>query len=317
MHGLIRNIFLSRFDNPIIRGLSDSAILPYKEKIAFTTDSFVVNPVIFPGGDIGKLAVCGSVNDLVVSGARPEFLSLGIIAEEGLEIGLLEQISDSIAAAARKEKVSIVTGDFKVVEKGACDKIFINTCGVGRVVKKLPIMNISPHDKVIVSGNVGSHGMAVLSKRKGVDFGFNIKSDCAGLGSLLLPILAKSNVIKFMRDPTRGGIATTLNEIARARGLGIVINEKDIPVSGKVRAASELLGLDVLYLANEGAAVIIVENAAVAKTLRQLRKHPLGRNARVIGEVTAKQKGHVILNTSIGTQRIIDMLAHDPLPRIC
>lgn len=319
MHNLVRDLLLKKLDNPILRQLSDSALINYKERLAFTTDSFVVNPLFFPGGDIGKLAVSGTVNDLVMLGARPEYLSLSIIAEEGLERRVLERITGSISRSAREAGVYIVTGDLKVVERGACDKLFINTSGIARIIKGcgLSVRNIEPQDKIIVTGNIARHGLAVLSKRKDLDFGFNIKSDCACLNGLIIPVLEKIKGIKFMRDPTRGGIATTLNEIAESAGLGIVIDEESIPLSSKVKAACELLGIDPLYVANEGIAVLAVKKDAAGKALDLLKKHPLGRNARVIASAVKEPKGRVILNTALGTRRIVDMLTSDPLPRIC
>jgi len=319
MHDLINELLLKKLDNPILRELSDAACINYKEKIVFSTDSFVVSPIKFPGGDIGKLAVCGTVNDLVMMGATPEYLSLALIVEEGLDYNVLEEIVDSISFNAKKSGISFVTGDTKVVEKGACDKIFINTSGIGRVVKnrKLSLRGIKPGDKIIVTGEIGRHGLAVLAKRKELSFGLNIKSDCAALNSLIIPVLKKTGAIKFMRDPTRGGVATTLNEIAEGAGLGITIEEKNIPVSGKVRAASELLGIDPLYIANEGIAILIVEEKSAGKILALLEKHPLGRNAREIGLIKPGPRGRVILNTILGTQRIVDMLTSEPLPRIC
>jgi len=319
MHELIDGLLIQKLNNPILKELSDSAVINYKERLAFTTDSFVVSPLQFPGGDIGKLAICGTVNDLVMLGAVPQYLSLALIIEEGLDYDTLEWVIESISLNAQRAKVSIVTGDTKVVEKGACDKIFINTSGIGRIInnRKLSIKNIEPKDKVIITGNIAQHGLAVLTKRKELDLGFNIKSDCAALNDLIIPILQKTNSIKFMRDPTRGGIATTLNEIAEASGLGIIIEEKHIPVSVKVKAGCELLGIDPLYVANEGVAILVAKENSVKRILGLLRKHPLGKHARQIGTVVKEPKGKVILNTVLGTQRIVDMLTSELLPRIC
>ena len=319
MHNLIRELLLRKLNNPTLKELQDAAVIDYGQRFAFTTDSFVVSPLRFPGGDIGKLAVCGTVNDLVMLAALPQYLSLALIVEEGLDYDILEYIVNSIAFHAKKAKVCIATGDLKVVESGACDKIFINTSGIGRILrnKKLSIRNIDLCDRIIVTGNIAQHGMAVLAKRKELDLGFNIQSDCAALNSLILPIIKKTNAIKFMRDPTRGGIATTLNEIAEGCGLGIVIEEKKIPILGKVRAACELLGIEPLYVANEGIAILIVRDDSAKKVLNLLRKNPLGKNARIIGTVVKQPKGKVVLNTSLGTQRIVGMLIGDPLPRIC
>jgi hydrogenase expression/formation protein HypE len=318
-HNLIKDLLLKKLGNPVLKELADSAAINYKEKLAFSTDSFVVSPLFFPGADIGKLAVCGTVNDLVMLGAEPEYLSLAFIIEEGLDLKVLEKIVDSVSRNARQAGVTIVTGDLKVVEKGACDKIFINTSGIGRVIKKrdLSVRNISPGDAIIVTGEIGEHGLSVLAKRKELDLGFNIQSDCAALNALLIPVLKKTDSIKFMRDPTRGGVATTLNEVAEAAGLGIFIDEKSIPVSSKVRAACELLGIDPLYVANEGRAIMIVKKGFEKKVLSLLKKHPLGKNARIIGKVAKENNGRVILNTALGTSRIVDMLTSEPLPRIC
>jgi hydrogenase expression/formation protein HypE len=319
MQNLIKELLLKKLNNPILKELSDSAFIDYKEKIAFTTDSFVVSPLFFSGADIGKLAVCGTVNDLVMLGAYPEYLSLALIIEEGLDFQLLKKIIDSISHHAKSAGVQFVTGDLKVVEKGACDKIFINTSGIGKIVssKKLSIKNIESGDKVILTGKIAGHGLAVLAKRKGLDLGFNIKSDCAALNHLIIPVIKKTDAIKFMRDPTRGGVATTLNEISEACRLGIVINEKDIPLSDKVKVACELLGIDPLYVANEGCAILVVKPQNANKVLSLLRRHPLGRSAQIIGIVAKEPKGRVILNTVVGTQRIVDMLTSEPLPRIC
>jgi len=316
--GLIRGLFLKKLDNPILRELTDSATVNFQEKIAFTTDSFVVHPLFFPGADIGKLAVCGTVNDLVMAGANPEYLSLAFIIEEGLDYAILEKIADSIAVNAAKAKVAIVTGDIKVVEKGACDKVFINTSGIGRIIRPLSLKKIQPADKIIISGDIGRHGLAVLTRRREeLDLGFNIKSDCAALNGLLIPVLKKIVGIRFMRDPTRGGLGTTLNEIAESANLGIIVEERSIPVSAKVKLAAELLGVDPLYVANEGRAVLVVAPRVAARTLHLLRRHELGRSARIIGEVCAKHKGRVILNTTVGSSRIIDMPSGEQLPRIC
>jgi hydrogenase expression/formation protein HypE len=319
MHSLIKDLLLKKLNNPILKQLSDSALINYKDRLAFTTDSFVVSPLEFRGGDIGKLAVCGTVNDLVMLGAVPEYLSLALIIEEGFDYDALERIVDSISINAKKAGVYFVTGDIKVVEKGACDKIFINTSGIGRIIKNrsLSLKNIRASDAVIITGNIAQHGLAVLTKRKGLDLGFDIKSDCAALNDLIIPLLNKTDSIKFMRDPTRGGLATTLNEIAEYSRLGIIIEEKNIPISMKVRAACELLGIDPLYIGNEGRAVLVVRPDGVKKVLNLLRRHPLGINTKEIGVIIKEHPGKVVLNTILGTQRIVDMLTSEPLPRIC
>ena len=319
MHSLIRELLVRKLANPILQRLSDSAVLNFKGRTAFTTDSFVVNPLYFPGGDIGKLSVCGTVNDLVMLGAIPEYLSLALIVEEGFEYRELEKIVDSIAQTAKAAGVYFVTGDIKVVEKGACDKIFINTSGVGRIITSgdLSVKHIKPNDRIIITGTIAQHGLAVLSKRNDLGLGFDIKSDCASLNELLIPIIKKTPEIKFMRDPTRGGLATTLNEVAESTRLGVMLDEKNIPIASQVRAGCELLGIDPLYIASEGRAILAVEPGAVKKVLQLLHRHPLGRQAREIGRIVKQPKGKVILNTVLDTQRIVDMLTSEPIPRIC
>ncbi|MDD5431695.1 MAG: hydrogenase expression/formation protein HypE [Candidatus Omnitrophica bacterium] len=319
MHGLVKDLLLKKLGNPILNELTDSALIKFKETIAFTTDSFVVYPLEFSGADIGKLSVCGTINDLVMQGAEPKYISLALIIEEGFDKGLLEKIINSVSLACRLSKVSVAAGDLKVVEKGAADKIFINTSGIGLTVNKKPLSyrNIKAGDKVILTGKIAQHGLAVLAKRNELNLGFNIKSDCACLNGLIIPLLKKDDSIKFMRDPTRGGLATTLNEISQQTGKGIVINEKNIAIDKKVKAACELLGIDPLYVANEGLAVIIAEDGTQENIVRQLKKHPLGKNAAVIGEVVNNPKSKVVLNTVLNTKRIIDMLNAEALPRIC
>lgn len=319
MHALIRERLVRKLSNPVLDALGDGAIVSCGGKAAFSTDSFVVSPLEFPGADIGKLAVCGTVNDLVMMGANPEYLSLAFIIEEGLLFSVFDKTIDSIARAAKEAGVRVATGDLKVVEKGSADKLFINTSGIGRIIadRAPSLKNISSGDKVIVSGNIGQHGLAVMSRRKGLDFDFGIKSDCACLNGLLLPLWKAGSGIKFMRDPTRGGVATTLNEIALGCGLGIEINEGDIPVQPAARAACELLGFDPLYMACEGRAVIFAAAKDARGIVGKLRRHPLGRNAAVIGRVVRSPKAKVVLNTKFGTRRFVDMLSSDPLPRIC
>jgi hydrogenase expression/formation protein HypE len=319
MHTLIKNLLLKKLNNPILKQLTDSALINYKDRLAFTTDSFVVSPLEFKGGDIGKLAVCGTVNDLVMLAAIPEYLSLALIVEEGFDYDRLERIVNCISINAKKTGVYFVTGDIKVVEKGACDKIFINTSGIGRIIKNrhLSIKNIRAGDAVIITGNIAQHGLAVLTKRKGLDLGFDIKSDCAALNKLIIPVIEKTGSIRFMRDPTRGGLATTLNEMAEFSRLGIIIEEKNIPISTKVKAACELLGIDPLYVANEGIAVLVVRPDGAKKVSNLLKRHPLGKNTKIIGAIVKENPGQVVLNTILGTQRIVDMLTSEPLPRIC
>ncbi|MFC1658776.1 hydrogenase expression/formation protein HypE [Candidatus Omnitrophota bacterium] len=317
-HDLIRRLILPKFGNPLLNQLTDSATFPVRGKeLSFTTDSFVVHPLFFPGGDIGKLAVFGTVNDLVVCGAAPLYLSLALIIEEGLACSSLERVVDSISSASRACGLRIITGDIKVVGRGACDKLFINTAGIGRLIRHLSVKNIKSGDAIIITGRIAEHGLSILSQREGMDFGREIRSDCASLDNLLLPLLQRSRAVRFMRDPTRGGLATTLNEIAQAANLGIVIEEKCIPVANRVKAASELLGIDPLYIANEGKAVLVVEPGCAEDTLKYLRRSKQGKFSRVIGRVVAKPKREVVLNTLAGTGRILDMLSSEPLPRIC
>jgi hydrogenase expression/formation protein HypE len=287
-------------------------------KIAFTTDSYVVDPIFFPGGDIGSLAVYGTVNDLAVCGAKPLFISVGVVMEEGLEMSVLEKITASVGSAAKRAGVRIVTGDTKVVEKGSCDKIFICASGIGKVYYDgLSTKRIRPGDSVIVSGPVGDHAVSVLSKREGLDFGTKVKSDSAPLNTLVAAALKASKKVRFMRDPTRGGVATTLNEIAEGSSFGIAIDENRVPVREGVRQACELLGLDPLYLACEGRVIIVVAEEDEAKVLRALRSESDGRSARTIGRVTRENAGRVYLNTAAGGKRLVDMLAGEQLPRIC
>lgn len=319
MHGLIDSLFMKELDNPILKEKKDSAIIKIgNKKIAFTTDSYVVNPIFFPGGDIGSLAVYGTVNDLSVCGARPSFMSLGLIIEEGLDKAVLEKIVRSAAGAAKKSGVKIVTGDTKVVEKGACDKIFINTSGVGEVYYDgLSADNIRSGDSVIASGPIGDHAISVLSKREGIAFSSGIKSDSAPLNKLILKTLGASRKVRFMRDPTRGGVATTLNEACMGKKFGICIDEKNIPVRAGVRAACELLGLDPLYLACEGTVLIIAAAEDEKKVLSAIKKDACGRMAKVMGRVTENYPGKVYVNTISGGKRIAGMLAGEQLPRIC
>ena len=319
MHKLVDSLFIRELDNPILREKRDSAIIRIgSKKLAFTTDSYVVNPIIFPGGDIGSLAVYGTVNDLSVCGAKPLFISLGVIIEEGLETSLLERIVKSVSSAAKRASVKVVTGDTKVVERGSCDKIFINTSGIGEVYYPgLSIDKIKPGDSIILSGTIGDHAISVLSKREGISFSSKVRSDSAPLNGLIANALNVSSEIKFMRDPTRGGVATTLNEMVTGGKFGIAIDEKALPVSAGVRTSCELLGFDPLYLACEGRVIIVVKRDAEDKVLRAMRRDPLGRRSCVIGRVTAQGRGKVYMNTTSGGNRIVSMLTGEQLPRIC
>jgi hydrogenase expression/formation protein HypE len=295
--------------------LEDSAVLD--NKLAFTTDSYVVKPYFFPGGDIGKLAVCGTVNDLAMQGAQPLWLSLGMILEEGLPMADLEKIVASIKATAADVGVKIVTGDTKVVERGKCEGLYINTAGIGRVVADVGSTRVRPGDAVIVNGNLGEHGVAVLSQREGIAFQTSVISDCAPLWGLVQRALVSGAEIHAMRDPTRGGLAATVCDIAAASGVGIRLQESALPISAEVRGACDLLGLDPLNIANEGKAVVFCRGTDAGRVLDAMRAHPLGRGARIIGEVTETPKGMAVLRTTIGGERIVDMPTGEDLPRIC
>ena len=319
MHKLIDSLFIKGFGGNILKEKKDSAILNVGGKtIAFTTDSYVVDPIFFPGGDIGSLAVHGTVNDLSVCAASPLFISLAMIIEEGLDKDILERITVSIKKAADAANVEIVTGDTKVVEKGSCDKLFINTSGIGEVYYRgLSIDAIRPGDSVIVSGSIGEHAISVLSKREGISFTSKVSSDSAPLNNIIRKALKASGKVKFMRDPTRGGVATTLNEICEGKNFGINIDEDSLPVSEGVKDACELLGFDPLYLACEGRFLIIAAKSGEGRILSAIKKDPLGKSAKVIGRVTKDNRGKVYMNTVSGGRRIISMLSGEQLPRIC
>ena len=321
MHELIEKTFLKHFDNNILSEQTDSAILKVgTADLAFTTDSFVIDPIFFPGGNIGKLAVCGTVNDLAVSGAKPLYISVSFIIEEGFLINDLEIIVASLAAEARNAGVLIVTGDTKVVNKGKCDKVFINTAGIGSVsledrnVSKA--MNIKPGDVIIINGTIGDHGMAIMNARESFNFKTMIESDCASLNHLIREVLDQSSV-KFMRDPTRGGVATVLNELAAKCGFGIEIEESSLPVNRGVKAICEVLGFDPLHVANEGKVLIVADEEQGLEILKVLKNNKLGQNSAIIGKVISDHPGKVVLRNETGGRRIIDSLAGDQLPRIC
>ncbi|MCF8297488.1 MAG: hydrogenase expression/formation protein HypE [Saprospiraceae bacterium] len=321
-HNLIKDIFLKYFNNDILGKQTDSALLNIDTKdLAFTTDSYVVDPIFFPGGDIGKLAVCGTVNDLAVSGAKPLYLSASFIIEEGFPIDDLETIVKSMAKEAKKAGVKIVTGDTKVVDKGKCDKIFINTTGIGSLSKdRLEISSgsqIEIGDKIIVNGNIGEHGMAVMSARNELNFEANVESDCASLNGLIHNILWASKNVKFMRDATRGGVGTVLCEIAGNKKFGIEIEETKLPISENVKGMCEIFGFDPLYVANEGKLIVIVPRKFANKVLTVMKSHELGKNSSIIGQIVKTNKGLVVLKTEIGGSRIVDMLSGAQLPRIC
>jgi hydrogenase expression/formation protein HypE len=317
---LLNDIFFRSFTSPLLARMEDQAVFEIGgTRLAFTTDSFVVKPLFFRGGDIGSLAVHGTVNDLAMGGAEPLYLSAGYILEEGLEMETLRRVAESMARAAQASGVEIVTGDTKVVEKGSGDGLFINTTGIGivRPHVKLSAANARPGDRILVSGTLGDHGIAILSEREGIGFDSAIESDSAALHTLVRAMLDASLEIRCMRDPTRGGLASSLNEIAARAGVGMELIETAIPIREEVLGACELLGLDPLYVANEGKLVAIVSPDATDAVLAAMQRHPLGREARVIGTVHEKHPGLVTAKTAFGTTRIVDMLAGDQLPRIC
>ena len=318
-HDLVEKRFLPFLANPALNKLDDSAIFEATGRLAFTTDGYVVNPIFFPGGDIGKLAVCGTVNDLAMNGARPLYLSLSAIIEEGFLLRDLEQIVQSIKKAAEEAEVSIIAGDTKVVNRGQADKLFISTSGVGTIPPGVDISgaNARVGDKVLLSGTIGDHGIAIMSQREGLRFSTTLRSDCAPLNRLVSQMLEVSSRIHCMRDPTRGGLATTLNELAGQSKVGIVIEEAEIPVKDEVKAACELLGLDPIYVANEGKLVAIVGPADADKILARMKKNRYGRDATIIGKVTGEHPGKVVMKTKLGPSRIVDMLSGELLPRIC
>jgi len=318
---LLRDVFLPLFSNPVLDRMDDQAIVEIGgARVAFTTDSFVVQPLFFPGGDIGSLAVHGTVNDLAMGGARPLFLSAGFILEEGFSTEALRRIAASMAEAAAAAGVSIVTGDTKVVERGKGDGLFINTTGIGIVPEgvHLSASQARPGDRVILSGSIGDHGIAILCKREGLEFDTEILSDSAALHQLVGSMLdAGGAAIRCMRDPTRGGVSSSLNEIAAQSKVSIQIEESCIPVRDEVRGACELLGLDPLYVANEGKLLAIVAPEAAERILDVMRRDPLGVDAAIIGTVGDQSAGLVTMRTAFGSTRIVGMLAGEQLPRIC
>jgi hydrogenase expression/formation protein HypE len=317
---LVREIFLPAFQNPVLARLDDQAVFNVNgSRLALTTDSFVVKPLFFPGGDIGSLAVHGTINDLAMGGARPLYLSAAFILEEGLPIEVLQRVVSSMREAADRAGVAIVTGDTKVVEKGSGDQLFITTTGIGVVPDGLDLSanRARPGDKVLLSGFLGDHGIAILAQREGLEFESPVVSDSAALHTLVAAMLEVRGEIRCMRDPTRGGLSSTVNEIAAQSGVGIELIEHEIPVREEVRGACEMLGLDPLYVANEGKLVAIVESSAANEMLTAMRRHPLGGEAHFVGTVTETNRGLVTMRTALGTTRIVDMLAGDQLPRIC
>lgn len=325
MRDLIDDIFVQSFNNPILNQLEDQAtfnlthLLAQGDRLAFTTDSYVVDPLFFPGGDIGELAVNGTVNDLAVSGAKPLYLTCSVILEEGLPVETLRRVVASMKLAAEKAGVQIVTGDTKVVHRGAVDKLFINTAGIGIIPAGVNISahNIQPGDAIIINGELGNHGTAILIARGELALESNIESDCQPLNDLVKTILNVCPQVHAMRDATRGGLATVLNEFALSSNVAIRLEEKYIPVHEEVQGVCEILGLDPLYLANEGKLVVVVPGECAQTVLSAMQTHPAGKNACLIGEVTASPAGIVLLKTIFGTERIVDMLVGEQLPRIC
>jgi len=317
---LIEAIFLDTFRNPLLEPLEDAAQVHVNgARVALTTDSYVVSPLFFPGGDIGDLAVNGTVNDLAVSGAVPLYLSAGFILEEGFPVGSLQRITASMQAAAERAGVQVVTGDTKVVEKGKADGCYINTAGVGLIeyAGTLGVAHARPGDAILVSGPIGDHGVTIMLARGELDIEADVVSDTAPVNGLVRDLLAQVAEVRAMRDATRGGVATILNEIAAAAGVGIAVSEDQIPVRPEVRGASELLGIDPMYVACEGRVVVVVDGTEADRALAALRAHPQGEQAAIIGQVTADPPGIVQLKTAFGGTRIVDLLVGDPLPRIC
>lgn len=331
---LVERLFGHHFDNPALLEFDDSAVVEIPgagdgiddsrsnvSRLAFSTDSYVVSPLFFPGGDIGKLAVCGTVNDVSMSGAQPLWLSAGFILEEGLPLDDLERIVASMAATARQAGVQIVAGDTKVVDRGSADKLFINTAGVGLVPPGVMIAGhqARPGDMVLLSGTIGDHGMTIMTQREGLQFDSPLESDCAPLNGMVAGLLSALplGALRCLRNPTRGGLATTLNELAGRSGAGIEVEETAVPVRDAVRGACELLGLDPLYVANEGKLVAVVAPEFTGTALETLRAHPFGQMAAIIGTVTESHPGRVVLRTAMGARRILDMLVGEQLPRIC
>lgn len=325
MKDLIDDVFINAFVSAAPQALEDqarfdlAALAAQGDRLAFTTDSFVVDPLFFPGGDIGKLAVFGTVNDLAVGGAKPLYLSCAVVIEEGMRMDALRQVARSMADAARRAGVTIVTGDTKVVQRGACDKLFITTTGIGVIPQgvDLDIGGIRPGDGILVNGLLGDHGAAILAARGDLALETEIESDCAPLNGLIEALLAAAPGTRTMRDATRGGIATVLNEMAEASGVAIEIEEAATPLRDEVRGFCEILGLDPLYLANEGKIVVVVPADEIDAALAAMRAHPLGQGAALIGRALDGQAGRVTMQTVFGGRRIVDMLVGEQLPRIC
>jgi hydrogenase expression/formation protein HypE len=317
---LIESVVLPQFRNPFLEPLHDGALFSIgAERLAFSTDSYVISPIFFPGGDIGKLAVHGTVNDLAMCGARPLHLSVGFILEEGLPMEDFKRVVQSMKEAADTAGVTLITGDTKVVDRGKADKIFINTTGIGVIPpgREISPKRAKPGDKIILSGEIATHGIAIMSVREGLEFETEIASDSAPLNGLVEGIYATGVDVHVLRDPTRGGITSSLSEITQAAGTGMLLDEARIPISEEVKGACEILGLDPLYVANEGKLLAIVPPESADRVLTAMRVHPLGRAAAIIGEVVPDHAGFVLMKTRIGGTRVVDMLSGEQLPRIC
>jgi hydrogenase expression/formation protein HypE len=319
-HQLMEKMVLPQFRNELLEPLHDGAIFSIGgQRVAFSTDSYVVSPIFFPGGDIGKLAVYGTVNDLAMCGARPLYLSIGFILEEGTPMEDFWRVVQSMREASAAAGVMLVTGDTKVVDRGKADKIFINTSGIGAIPEGINIApsRAQPNDKIIISGAMAVHGIAIMSTREGLEFESEIASDTAPLNGLVEAILAANKDVHVLRDPTRGGITSALTEIAQAAKVGMLLNEDAIPISEEVKGACEILGLDPLYVANEGKLLAITAASEADRVLAAMQSHPLGRDAAIIGEVTDDHPGFVMMKTRVGGKRVVDMLSGEQLPRIC
>lgn len=323
---LIEKVFVSRFANPTLERMNDSALLEIGgARLAFTTDSFVVTPIFFPGGDIGSLAVNGTINDLAMAGATPLYLSAAFILEEGLRTQDLVRVVDSMQTAASRAGVQLVTGDTKVVNRGKGDQVFVTTTGIGQVPADVQLSadRVQPGDTILLSGYIGDHGITILSQREDLEFEGNLRSDCAALNSLVNAILVEARAagtpaaVRCLRDPTRGGIASTLNEIAVRSAVGMMLDEEEIPVRETVRGACEMLGLDPLYVANEGKLLAVVSPELATRVLQRMQGHPLGRESRIIGQVLENPPGMVLMKTTVGGTRVVDTLFGEQLPRIC
>jgi hydrogenase expression/formation protein HypE len=324
---LIRRIFLPAYGNDVLAALEDQATVSLDDKnngvkgprLAFTTDSFVVQPIFFPGGDIGRLAIHGTVNDLAVGGATPLYLSAAFILEEGLAIADLKRVAESMEKACREAGVNLVTGDTKVVDRGKGDQLFITTSGIGLVPegRALSIRSARPGDRILISGTIGDHGIAIMSVREGIEFETVLESDSAPLHDLTRIMLAECPDIRCMRDPTRGGVSSALNELANASRVGVKLVEARLPVRPEVKGACEMLGLDPLYVANEGKLIAVAPPADADRLLEAMRRHPLGRNAAIIGEIVADHAGVVTMHSLVGGERMVTMIAGEQLPRIC